>query len=194
MSTSHQIACVLASAVIGLVVPAVSMAAEPDMELRAAMQGRWKSEMIENYGSHFATRSFNFSGTQWGVVYRTYADAEGRKPLFTIRVDGYYALGGASTAVPGAIEGIFPALNRRVTAETDDGVKALAAVGCASSVGLEVSLVRASCGGIPSVMENMGEYDMVSLVGSRLHFGDRTGDLSKARPKRLTPYPLTREQ
>jgi hypothetical protein len=41
-------------------------------------------------------------------------------------------------------------------------------------------------------MQNMGEYDLVAIRNGQLFFGDRSGDLSKARPDKLTPYPLRR--
>jgi hypothetical protein len=43
-------------------------------------------------------------------------------------------------------------------------------------------------------MQAMGEYGLVALRGQRLFFGDRAGDLTKARPEKLTAYPLIRSR
>ncbi len=154
--------------------------------------GRWQSEAPENYGGHFATRSFVMSDREWQVTYRTYADLQGKQALFTIRVNGYYTLGEASAKVPGAFEGIFPARSRSITAESEAGVQIFAQMGCQLQQGQEKFLINTGCGFVPGVMQIMGEYDLAALKGEKLFLGDRTGDLSKSRPEKLTPYPLVR--
>jgi hypothetical protein len=157
------------------------------------LQGSWTSASLENYGSHFATRTFSFTAKEWSVTYRAYADAQGNQPLFRLDVGGVYVLGQASSSVPGAFEGIFPANRRMVTAESDAGVAMFAGMGCTLEKGKALSLVSQGCGFVPGLMQAMGEYDLVALKDDGLHFGDRAGDLTKARPVALTPYPLVRK-
>ncbi len=158
-----------------------------------ALDGQWASEKPEPYGSHYATRSFSFTGSQWRVAYRAYADAQGRQPLFRLDVSGAYALGGPSRKVPDAVEGVFPALQRHITAESDAGVQMFAGMGCKLEKGRETPLLSEGCGFVPGLMQAMGEYDLVSIKDGRLYFGDRTGDLTKARPDKLTPFALVRK-
>lgn len=188
MSIAHPLATLMLAAGCTL---ACDLQAQPTTA--ADIQGRWSSLAPEHYGSHHATRSFSISGRDWQVRYQAYADAQGRQPLFTIRVTGVYALGEASTQVPGALEGIFPALSRSLTADSDAGVQMFGSMGCRLERGKETSLVNTGCGFVPGLMQVMGEYDLVALHRGQLFFGDRTGDLSKARPDRLTPYPLVRQ-
>ncbi len=157
------------------------------------LKGRWTSAALENYGSHFATRTFMFTNKEWRVTYRAYADAQGKQALFRLDVGGFYVLGQASASVSGAVEGIFPANRRHVTAESDAGVGMFASMGCTLEKGKALPLVSQGCGFVPSIMQAMGEYDLASLKDGRLYFGDRAGDLTKARPVALTPYPLVRK-
>lgn len=156
------------------------------------IQGQWASVGPENYGSHHATRSFSISERDWRVRYQAFADPQGQQPLFTIRVAGVYALGNPSSRVAGAREGIFPALSRSVTADSDAGVQMFAGMGCALARGQETLLLNTGCGFVPGLMQSMGEYDLIAQVNGQLFFGDRAGDLSKARPDKLTPFALMR--
>lgn len=160
--------------------------------LPADIQGQWSSAAPEHYGSHHATRSFVIGEHAWQVRYQAYADAQGRQPLFTLRVSGVYVLGEASVKVDGAREGIFPALSRHLTADSPAGVQLFASMGCHLVQGQETALLNTGCGFVPGVMQSMGEYDLVALTQGQLYFGDRAGDLTKVRPARLTPYPLLR--
>ncbi len=159
----------------------------------AALPGRWRSVGLEHYGNHHATRSFEFTDQDWQVTYQAWADAQGRQPLFTIRVQGGYTLGEASAKVDGAREGVFPARSRRLSADSDAGVQLFASMGCTLVKGQVVALVNTGCGFVPGVMQVMGEYDLVAFRQGQLYLGDRGGDLSKARPAKLTPYPLLRQ-
>lgn len=156
------------------------------------IQGTWHSAAPENYGSHHATRSFVIGERTWQVQYQAYADPQGQRPLFTLRVSGLYALGEPSTTVAGAREGIFPALSRSITADSEAGVQMFAGMGCRLEPGREVFLLNKGCGFVPGLMQAMGEYDLVAQRDGQLFFGDRSGDLTRARPDRLTPFALGR--
>lgn len=158
------------------------------------IQGRWRSARPEHYGNHHATRDFSIKGREWRVRYRAFADPQGKQALFTIRVVGVYSLGGPSSKVAGAREGIFPALSRSLTADSAAGVQMFAGMGCRLTLGKEIFLVNRGCGFVPGLMQVMGEYDLAALHDGRLFFGDRSGDLSKSRPEKLTPYPLVRSR
>jgi hypothetical protein len=176
---------ILSAFVALLCLTSVAHALEPPV-----LKGKWASAALENYGSHFATRTFTFTDSKWRVTYRAYADAQGSQPLFRLEVGGFYVLGEVSAAVAGAFEGIFPANSRRIVAESDAGVAMFSGMGCMLEKGKTLSLVSKECGFVPGLMQAMGEYDLVAIKEGRLYFGDRSGDLTKARPAALTPYPL----
>lgn len=156
------------------------------------LSGQWASRTLENYNSHFATRTFVFKGNTWRVVYLAYADAQGKQPMFRLDVGGSYVIGEPSESVPGAFEGIFMVDHRRITAMSEDAVHMFSTIGCALEKGRETPLVNTGCGFVPGIMQAMGEYDLVAVKSGALYFGDRSSDLTKARPQKLTMYPLLR--
>lgn len=158
-----------------------------------AIAGHWASVAPEPSGPITATREFRFDESGWSVQFRAFADAAASQPLFRIEVAGVYVIGGPSATVPGAHDGIFPATRRDLTAESPAGVAMFAEMGCALEQGVTRSLISEGCGFLPPLMQAMGEYDLVAITDGQLFFGDRTGDLTKARPDRLTPYPLARQ-
>lgn len=158
----------------------------------ASIAGRWRSVAPEAQGPIFATRDFRIDAKRWRVRYRAFADAQGATPLFEIDVAGFYRLGGVSPVGADVREGIFPALERRLTALSPQGVAMFAGMGCTLTVGVARDLVETGCGFVPSLMSVMGEYDLAAIRDGALYFGDRSGDLAKARPSALTPYPLRR--
>ena len=180
---------VAALALLGAV-EAFAQAHQEAPVMAPVLAGQWDSAGPEETGRMFATRSFNFDGDRWRVRFRTFADAEMRQALFTLEVGGVFALGGPSAKVPGAWEGVFPAQYRRIMADSDAGVALFASMGCTLRPGQAVSLTAQGCGFVPSLMQAMGEYDLVSVKEGQLFFGDRAGDLAKARPDKLTAFPL----
>lgn len=192
MSITHILSTVLLAAGCALT---GSLQAQTNLAPSAAdIQGQWVSAGTENYGSHHATRSFSIAERDWQVHYQAYADPQGQRSLFTIRVAGVYALGGPSSHVAGAREGNFPALSRSLTADSDAGVQLFASMGCHLTRGQETFLLNTGCGFVPGLMQSMGEYDLVAQVNGQLFFGDRAGDLSKARPDKLTVFALLRRR
>lgn len=169
-----------------MTVPFFASAKVPDIS------GRWRSEKIEKYDHLYATRSFAFSKSSWELTYQAYLDADTQIPVFTLYVSGEYLLGGQSKVVDAAHEGVFWAKKRDLIANSDAGVQLFASMGCALQIGTRNSLIEEGCGVIPSVMNAMGEYDLVSLKDGKLYFGDRSGDLTKSRPDKLTPFPLAK--
>lgn len=169
------------------------LAAAPVAAQPPDIAGRWQSAAPEAAGPVFATRDFTLTDREWSVVFRAYADAAGTAPLFTLQVGGVYVLGGPAPAVPGAVEAVFPAERRSVTADSAAGVAFFAGQGCSLTLGQPQPLVDRGCGFVPGLMQAMGEYDLVALRDGALFFGDRTGDLTRARPQRLTDYPLVRQ-
>ena len=159
----------------------------------ASIDGHWISASAEAQGGIYATREFHIEGDRWSVVFLAFADEAASQPLFRIDVSGAYVIGGPSAAVDGAHEGIFPALQRDLTALSAGGVAMFVGMGCTLEEGVVKHLLDEACGFLPPLMQAMGEYDLVAVREDRLYFGDRSGDLTKARPTALTPFPLVRQ-
>lgn len=168
----------------GLAVPAAADAPK--------LTGDWQSVAPEAQGPMFVTRTFHFEGNTWSVVYRAFGDADAKAPLFTLDVGGVFVVGGPA-ALPGAYNGIFPATRRDITAESTAGAALFAGMGCTLEVGTAKSLVSDACGFVPPLMQAMGEYDLVKINNGQLFFGERSGDLTKARPTALYPFPLAQK-
>lgn len=157
------------------------------------LSGHWQSAGPEAQGKLFVTRDFTFKGNTWRVIYRAFGDAEAKLPLFTLDVGGIFVVGGPSAALTGAYEGIFPATHRKIVADSGEGATMFAQMGCKLVVGVAKALVSEPCGFVPSQMQAMGEYDLVAIKNGKLFFGERSGDLTKERPKALYPFPLVRK-
>ena len=175
-----------------LALPAAADTAIDSHTLRRDIVGKWASVAPEAYDKVYATRQFIITAKRWGVLFKVYADAAATEPLFHLNVGGPYLLGASAVKVPDAIEGIFPADIRMLIADSPAGVQLFADQGCRLRQGQPLPLVQQGCGFVPSLMQNMGEYDLVAIRNGQLFFGDRSGDLSKTRPDKLTPYPLRR--
>lgn len=158
-----------------------------------SIAGHWVSADLEPQGPIFATREFQFDENTWAVTFRGFADAEAKQPLFRIDVSGIYLIGGPSSTVSGAFDGIFPATKRDLTAESAQGVAMFSQMGCTLESGVTKHLVNEGCGFLPALTAAMGEYDLVAVKDGHLFFGDRSGDLTKARPAKLTPFALVKK-
>ena len=176
-----------------LLAVALFFVATPVLAEAPSIDGHWVSVAPENIGGPFATREFTFDGPAWRVAFRTFADAAMTQPGFTIDVSGFYRVGGESTAVPGAWNGIFAAFDKTVTAHSPEAVAMFAGMGCTLVIGQPFDLTDQACGFLHASMDAMGEYDLVALQGEQLFLGDRSADLTKIRPTMLTPFPLIRK-
>ena len=180
-------ATTLSAALIAAIAAAPAARAEaPDLT------GHWTSAAPEAQGKIFVLRDFTFKDNSWGVVYRAFGDADAKQPLFTLDVGGVFVIGGPSVKVPGAFDGVFPALHRKIIAESPAGVGMFAQMGCVLELKVVKSLVAEGCGFMPPLMQAMGEYDLVAIKDGQFFFGERSGDLTKARPIALYPFPLVK--
>jgi Adenomatosis polyposis coli down-regulated 1 len=162
-------------------------------ELRGGtLVGRWESSKLENLGQLYGSRNFVLTERAWALQFKAFADEAGKTPLFSLRAEGTYTLGQSSVSVLGATEANFRFTKRYVTAESEAGVGLFQSMGCSLKLGAETNVSTSGCGFIPSVKAASLEYDLVQLDGNNLYFGDRSGDLTKTRPNKLNPEPVTR--
>jgi hypothetical protein len=157
------------------------------------LNGKWGYATINATGNMFAMQNFAFDGDRWSVKYSAFADRDGKQPLFTIDNSGVYVIGGPSAKVVGAWEGIFPQTRRSIMADSEAGVAMFAQMGCALVKGQPKALMQQPCGFVGPLMQSMGEYDLVMVKDGKLFFGDRAGDLTKARPEKLGEFPMVQK-
>ncbi|MFM7336557.1 MAG: hypothetical protein ACKO2N_21545 [Tabrizicola sp.] len=176
---------ILAAALLALATPAVAEAPSID--------GQWASLAPENFGGPFALRDFTFDGDAWRIVLRTFADEAMTQPQFTLDVAGYYRVGAESSAVPGAWNAVFAAFDKTLTAHSAETVAMFVGMGCTLEIDQPFDLTDQPCGFFHATMDNTGEYDLIAVKDGQLFLGDRSGDLTKARPTALIGYPLARK-
>lgn len=154
--------------------------------------GHWHSAAPENLGAFYAVRSFVFTEGSWALVFKTAADAEFAKPLFTLRIDGSYAVGKLAAQPAGATEAAFFYSRRYVRADSPSGAAFFQSQGCTLQPGVETDVSLNGCGFVPSITASGIEYDLLQLKGEQLLLGDRSGDLAKARPTALSAFALVK--
>jgi hypothetical protein len=153
--------------------------------------GRWASpapETIRNADGSviYGQREFVFTEKAWALHFQAFGDAAATFQLFGLRLEGTYTLGGPSAAVPSAQEAEFFFTGRHVTAYAPmlDMFKNVT-TGIEWQAGVEQDVSATGALFIPSVANAPVEHDLVQLENGQLRLGDRSGDLTKARPQTL---------
>jgi hypothetical protein len=162
--------------------------------------GRWVSPSPEpmpmpDGNTLYNLRDFILTEKAWAMLFTAYGDPGATFKLFTLRIEGTYNLGAASTDVPGARNADFHFAGRYLTANAQpmlDMFKGAKAGDGNWQLGVEQDVSKTGCLFIPSVAQAPVEYDLVRRDGDNLFFGDRSADLTKARPKKLIGAPVAR--
>lgn len=169
---------------------------QPDLE------GRWASACIPNgSGQHIQLR-FAMTRADWTLDYVTYTDAACTTPFVTARIEGPYAVTGPST-VAGASEGTFRFTRKTLRAHGPAAAGFLSsAQGCgrAFAADVDVDITAEGCAGLGQrpVAACGQDYDLVSLEGDSLRFGQRPADndlcTPAQRPTALSPLAMQRQR
>jgi hypothetical protein len=168
------------------------------MESDTTLSGRWISaqpEPIPNADGStiYGLRDFTFTDETWALRFTAYGDPGTTFPLFVLRAEGRYTLGATSAVVPDAREAEFHFARRLFTAHAEPFVELLNGAGAGTWVaGVEQDVSATGALFIPSVAQAPVEHDLVAFRDGALFLGERSGDLSKARPAALGAHPLTR--
>lgn len=163
------------------------------------LAGEWVSKGCEAYpngqgGENYLTRDFTLTESTWDLSFSIFGDKDCTVPLFTSKIHGPYTLGALSAKVEGATEGQFGFETNEWTAHTADMAAAFTGAGCGSmpwEVDVPQDVTQTGCIGVArKVSECPQEYDVVSLDGDALSFGQRITDMCKedGRPTALSAY------
>ena len=166
--------------------------------------GDWSSESCEAYpdgqgNTNYLTRTFTLTETDWDLSFTVFGDEACSFPLFSSNVGGPFVLQTLSSNVDGATEGTFELDYNDWTAHADDIVTALEQSGCGTgewSVGVTQDVTETGCFGVAKPKSDCAaEYDIVSIDGDKLFFGERITNMCapEGRPTALTSYPVIRQ-
>ena len=166
--------------------------------------GEWSSESCEAYpdgqgSTNYVTRTFSLTETKWDLNFTVFGDDACSFPLFSSNVGGPFDLQTLSSNVDGATEGTFELEYNDWTAHAEDIVTALEQSGCGTgewSVGAAQDVTETGCFGVAKPKSDCAaEYDVVSVHGDKLFFGERITNMCapEGRPAALNSYAVIRQ-
>ena len=163
---------------------------------------RWTSACVPNgSGQHIHLR-FALTRADWTLDHVTYGDAARTTPFVTARIEGPYAVTGASS-VAGASEATFRFTRKTLRAHGAAAAGFLSsAQGCgrAFEADRDVDITAEGCAGLGQRPESAcgQDDDLVTLEGDSLRFGQRPSDNDMCSPARrptaLSPLAMQRQR
>lgn len=162
------------------------------------LAGHWGSPSCEPAGPGvYIKRDFTLTESTWKIVATLYTDAACGTRFLGVDIDGPYEVKGPSATVAGATEVDYRVVNHRVTAYSDAALQTFNQGGCGPSpraLNQALDITQTGCAPFmfPTVAQCPFEMDLNKIDGDTLYFGDRSGDLCKARPTKLGQAPLSR--
>lgn len=166
------------------------------------LSGTFRSACTDTGGGQAITLDFVLTRTDWKLDYVTYGDSTCKAPFLTVHIEGPYALSEKSVAVPGAWNGRFGFSKKTVTPHGDGAVAFLASDNGCRDVSFTKDapqdILESGCAGLGQRPRGAcsADYDLVSLEGDTLRFGDRPKDNDMCtegkRPTALSALASTR--
>ncbi len=145
------------------------------------LTGRWRNACTPNGQGGGFSLDFEFTRSNWSLDYVTYSDPSCATRAVTVHIEGPYEIGAASAAVPGAYEASFRFTRKTVTAHNEGAVAFLSsAAACPGpfTVGTARDISATGCGGLGQqpISQCGQDFDLVSVSGDALRFGQRPAD------------------
>ena len=170
----------------------------------SALVGVWISDLCEAYpdgqgGTNYVKRNFEITEQSWDLVFTAYGDEACSYPLFSGNVGGAFGLERLSITVAGATEGTFNLDYNEWTVHAEDMLSVLEQSGCGTEaweVGVAQDVSTTGCIGVAKPLEScQAEFDVVSVEGDELFFGERITDMCTpaGRPAALNAYAVIRQ-
>jgi hypothetical protein len=170
----------------------------------AALVGEWASPTCEAYdngmgGKNYLTRDFKITTTSWHLDLEIFGDDKCSVGLFSSAIDGPYTLGALSTIVAGATTAEFSFTKIVWTAHTQMMADTFTMSKCGSAawqVEVPQDVTATGCIGVAQpIAQCPTEYDVVSVQGTDLYFGQRIASLCtlSGRPTALVQYPVVKK-
>ncbi|MFT3699289.1 MAG: hypothetical protein QM831_39440 [Kofleriaceae bacterium] len=144
-----------------------------------SVAGHWKSDCTPNGQGGAISLDFTNTADHWSVAYVTYGDASCTTPVVTANIAGTYTIGAASSIVSGAYDAVFSFDTKTLTPNVQALADTLNGMGCGTfTVGQPTDVYTNGCPGFgmyPKVTCT-ADYDLVSITGTTLRFGNRPAD------------------
>lgn len=169
-------------------------AAAPDITGEWLSEGGCEKMPNGQGGETYFNRHFWIDKAEWKIHFTTFGAADCTGELLQVEIAGPYKLGKASKAVAGATEGDFSTSKTMTVTPKAEGVLGwLNGAGVCGKkdwkVGEAHDVSKTGCKelGIKGKAQCKAhrELDLVKVEGDKLWFGDRSGDMCKARPTKM---------
>lgn len=176
--------------------PTTPNASTPDLT------GHWVSACVPNGRGQHLKLDFTMTAQTWTLDYVTYADAACATPFITAHIEGPYEVTGRSS-VADASEASFRFTRKTLTAHDAAAAGFLSSpqgCGTAFTAGVATDISATGCAGLGQrpIAACGQDFDLVSVQGDTLHFGNRPEDndmcSTARRPTSLSPLPITRQR
>ncbi|CAN5287646.1 hypothetical protein BH09MYX1_BH09MYX1_39420 [soil metagenome] len=177
----------------------------PPASTAPVLDGHWVSACTASPQADGSTQYVKLDAilgkTDWKLDYVVHGDAACSARLVTITIDGDYALDRPSPTLEGAWEARFGFAHKSITPHVDGLVAALTGAKCGAKpwkVGEAQDVFDAGCAAFGQYPKAScgADYDLVGVVGGKLHFGERPKDndmcVAAKRPAALAQIALGR--
>jgi len=185
---------------------ASAAAAEPAKPAPAAppsLVGGWNTACTPMSDKQGFSLDFDIQAANWAVDYAVFGDKECKTKFFTVRIEGPYALGGASAAGAGIFDGKFSFAKKSITPHNDAAAKFLASADGCNTAGFKANTAKdiseSGCAklGQRPLKDCGADFDLVKVEGDVLTFGERPANQDMCteakRPKALSKLSMKKK-
>ena len=160
------------------------------------LSGRWRNACTPNGSGGGFSLDFEFTASEWKLDYVTYAEPACATRMVTVHIEGPYELGARSAQVSSAYDAVFRFTRKTVTAHSAGAVGFLSGLPMCTGpfeVGVARDIGASGCAGLGQrpIAACGQDYDLVSVEGDALRFGQRPADndmcTAEKRPSALAP-------
>jgi len=180
--------------------------ATPDAATPPSITGHWASTCFASPQADGSTlyAKLDLTGTdpnKWSLDYTLHGDAQCSAKLVTISIHGAYDVLEPSPTVSGAWDARFGFDDKTITPFVQPIADALGAAKCGTSawqVGVSQSVYANGCAAFGQYPQSkcQADYDLLSIEGTTLHFGNRPADndmcTADKRPTQLSALALVK--
>lgn len=153
-----------------------------------SLVGHWTGACSPKGATQGSTVTFDIGAKNWAIDFDMFSDRTCTTRFVTLHIEGPYAIGAASTVVPGARDAKFSFSKKTITAHVDaaeqflSGANGCAIPGFAIGVARDISVTGCAAMGQRPIAACEADYDLAHVEGERLTFGARPADNDLCTP------------
>ena len=135
-----------------------------------SLLGHWTGACSPKGAAQGSTVTFDIGTKNWAIDFDMFGDRACTARFATLHIEGPYAIGAASTVVPGARDAKFSFSKKTITAHVDAAEQFLSgANGCAiPGVARDISVTGCAAMGQRPIAACEADYDLAHVEGERL--------------------------